>query len=490
MTDAQIAFFREVFLDFLQINFTPWTLEQFSALDSEKIYQKLETHIPKELLLISELAVIHSIENFFNNLGKIEVKVEPYKNISITTNIDPNTLKALELLQEHQANFDIKRDSNLLIINESITATICDQLKLKKEDFRKAMRATLPLIEDLGKSHAILFGKSRITVRTHLDKASSEKRYLGLPPEELEALVQKYFNDVQKEMPELVNKALQKRPIFQTLSNQEFETTHIKILQEELITILGSRSQQDKGILKALANYILRQQFHDLHMLLAQQLIQLVVERNPKAEQFLFYYTQGTISINGQKFMIPPLKDSEGKLWSIANITSTAVQYQNYQQALQKKDTLLNTMEETLNNVDEEIILSSKSVHSVKDDFEKNLQKLKQTGKKITEIRHQFQSQRERMDFQYETKLSSVVAELELQEKKEMQRDKELEKSLIKSEKVFADLKYKKSATIDRYNTEVDKLEEFQQLNKEIITKHELMLFAVMKALMSKKSRY
>ena len=487
MTPKQSEFIKETFCDFLDQNFTPWNINHFSPEHTVAIYTKLQESVPMDVLLNASTQLNKHLESFFHHLGTLEVKIDPFKHISVTTNIDKKTMKSFQLLKHYQPHFEHKEDSNLLIIHEKITKTIFDQLECEQDDFRHHIRMTLPLIEDIGENYAILFGKSRITVRKHLNTSSSEKRFSGLPAEDLEALSIKYFKDLKVELPLLMKKPLQDRFLFQQMSNQEFESNHIKILQQEILKLIKIRSRQDKEVMSALTNYILRQTFDILHSMIAEQLLTQVIEKNPKAEQFLSFYTQGIISIGGQKYQIPPLEDTQGKVWSVANIINVAGQYQGFKQSFEKKSSHVNSMDNTLENIDDEIINAGNTIKKIKAGAIQNNQELSHTAAEIQKIRHTFQSQGEQLDAEHKAKLVHTVSALEDKEREQMVVRSQFEKGLSKAEKDFSDLKYKKTTTTERYNSEIDNLDELENKHKEIIQKYELMLGSVVKALTGKK---
>lgn len=489
MTSTQLDFFENTFLDYLNKNFTPWNIDQFSPEQTTEIYNELEASIPMETLLGCNHLITKYLVDFFNGLGSLEIKIEAFKHISVTTDIHKDTVTAYKLLKHYQKHFEHKEDSNLLTINEQITKAIFDKLESDQDSFRHHIRISLPLVEDIGQKSAILFGKSRITVRKHLESGSKEKRFSGLPVEELEALTKKYFQDIDSELPQLMKKPLQTRFLFQRMSNQEFEATHIKILQEELLKLIKIRSRQDKGVMLALTNYILRLHFDMLHTMIAELLINSIIFKNPKAEQFLSFYTQGVISMGGQKYQIPPLEDTTGRIWSVANIISISGQYQGFQQAYEKKNTHIDSMDTVLENIDDQIMQAAQTIKKIKSGAAKHHQELQATADKIKKIRHTFQSQGELLDPSHKLTLNHTVTELETLEREQIGIRNQFEKGLSQATKDYADLKYKKTSTEERYNIEIDNLEALEEKHKDIIGKYQLMITAIVKALTAKKTK-
>ena len=487
MTREQSDFLKETLLEYLKTNFTPWNLNKFSVDNTLELYDKLQQSIPMETLLTCDQQITKHLKTFFHDLGTLEVKVEAFKQITIKTNIDPLTMKTYQLLKHYQAHFQHSKDANLLVINEKVTQVIFEKLQSEQDAFRHHIRMSLPILETLGDNFAILFGKSRITVRKNINSSSAEKRFSGLPADDLDALMKKYFKDIDEELPLLMEKRLHERFLFQTLSNQEFEATHIKILQEEILKLVKIRSRQDLEIMLALTNYILRLKFDLLHSMIAELLIDRVVDKNAKAEQFLSFYTQGVVSFNGQKYQIPQLEDSQKKLWSMPNIINTAIQYNNFHLAYDKKANYIDDMDNTLEHIDDDIIQAGATIKKIKAGALTHHEGLSATAAQIQKIRHTFQSQGHTLDAAHKEKLQHTVKDLEAKEREQMVIRDQFDKGLSQAQKDYSDLKYKKVTTLERYNSEIDHLETIEQKHKDIITKYELMISAVVKALTGKK---
>ncbi len=407
----------------------------------------------------------------------------------MSNQFDQQQTHTYKLLNHFKDYFEFIEGSNLLIINEEITKKICDALKCEDQAFRTNIRATLPHVVDIGSTYAILFGRSRITVRTNLKESSQEKRFMGLPSEALEEIVQKHFKNLDEEIPHLMKETLINDFNFQTMSNELFESEHIKYLQNGLMKIIKRRSNQDNEVRKALTNYILRQQFNKLHEMLAEQLLEGVINKNPKAEQFLKFYAQGMIVIRGEKYQIPQLIDIQGTLWSMANITNVAFQYQSYKQSLLKKDSHIDQMGTILDTIDNDIAKALSNVKILEQTYQQNKLKLQQTAEKISTIRHTFSSEGDKLDEMTRNNLGEKVKSLEKEERDQIAALQQQEKALGMAQKKHSDLQYKKSVTTERHDNEIDLLEETQETHEDIEKKYRLMLTAVVKALTGKKRK-
>ena len=486
MKDTKSLALGHLVSEFLKKNFTPWILHTFSENHNQKLFEELQALFSKTEILELKEEINKAIITFFNKLGAIKITVVPFISIRIETSIRESTIATYKLLLEYQDDFEIVEGSNLLIIKEDITQTILNTVKSDYDIFREDIRATLGLVIDLGTSYAILFGKSRITVRTKLKEAIREQRYLGLPPEELDAIMKRHFKDSDREIPLLMQDFLLENFDCKKMTNAEFESNHIKLLQKGLNQILKHHSNQDKEVIKALTNYILRLQFDNFHRMIAEQLLKAMV-KDYKAEQFLNYYTQGVIAIQGDKYQIPMLEDINGTIWSLVNIKNVTLQYQRFIESLEKKGNLIDQMGEVLDNIDAEILKAHNDVKKVEFAESDNSNKLQDIGKLIQAIRHTFQSKGKSIK---KDERASLEKELEILEKKERDfilSQRQYEQALGIAQKTYSDLEYKKNTTHERHDSEIDNLENMQESNNEVLQKYELVLTAIVKALTGKK---
>ncbi len=487
MKDQKCLLLRHVVSGFLQKNFTPWNLNTFSQEHDQKLFKEIETQFSKAEVLEFKEEMTKTITSFFNKLGEIKITLVPFISIRIETTIRESAKATYDLLLQHQDDFEVVEGSNLLIIQEEITQSILKTVNSDYDTFREDIRATLGLVSDLGTSHAILFGKSRITVRTKLKESTNEKRYLGLPPKELDDIMRRHFKNPNQDIPKLMQDFLTDNFNFKKISNEEFESNHIKILQQGLQKILKHHSNQDKGVIKALTNYILRLQFDNFHKILAKQLLASILNKDYKAEQFLNFYSQGVIGLHGDKYQIPKLQDTHGDIWSLANIKNIALQYQNFLLSLEKKEDLIDQMGEVLDTIDSEILKAHQDAKKVEFVESNNANKLREVGEKIQEIRHTFQSKGKAITKEERATLDKNIESLEKEERDLIVLQRQHEQALGIAQKAYSDLEYKKKTTHERHDSEIDNFENMQESHNEIIQKYELMLTAIVKALTGKK---
>jgi len=477
---------------YLHDEFDPESLSEFHDADALKLFSQLKQIMPipsivKRLDQIKDVFV-----KFFNNLGEITVEIQNLENIKVSTNIDPRKIKAMRLLENYAEHLDDSQGPNLLILNEEITNKLRNDLKCQSdESFRNIIRHVLPFVFEVGDKYAVLFGKARITIRIHMEKPSEEKRFNGLPEEELENLVASLFPDMDKELPLLMKRAFVKVIDFGVISNAEFEQKHIKIMQQELTSIINLRSDQDKEINKGISNFILRKQFDTYHQLLADQLITAIMNKKGNAEVFLNYYTQKNITVAGVKYKLPPLIDSQGTIWSLPNIKNIASQHNNDLAELTKKNDFIEKMEKILDTIDDDIKKEQTEANEAKTAFEKANNELHELGNMLSVNRGQLKKLRSTNGFDTakEAEFMEYISTLEKKEFELMKIRDSSDRNVTKQENDVKAMISKKQNTTIRLNSEIDKLEQTQKHMSDLQRRFELMLEAIGSALSKKKEK-
>jgi hypothetical protein len=489
MTEKQLQHLNHHVSNFLSQNFTPWDLHEFSELHTKQLFTLLLNHYSESELLGLESELRSCFLDFFNKMGRINVKILGLEDITITTTMRESTQKAFTQLQHYQSNFEVKKDANLLIISEQITEKMFKHLNIDMVYFRDDIKATLPHVIDIGKNYAILFGKSRITVRTKLNEESNEKRFLGLPEKDLKELTASLFKDLDGDIAKLMKPYLEREFNFKIMSNDFFEAQHIKLLQEGLIKILQKRTQQDDQAIKGLANYILRLQFENLHLILAKQLLTRVLSHDHKAEQFLNYFTQDKISINSIKYKIPSLKDRKGNIWSFSNINNVALQYRNYMHTVEQKSAVIAEMSEVLAGLDKKISLAGELREKAESAEASNQKEMQENAKKIRGMRHIFQAEGHNLDKKRKEAMNREIKALTHLESDFMVQQRECERTVGITKKAHSDLLYKQNFAKERITTENSNLADIKKVYHDIQDKYDLTLSAITHALLGKKAQ-
>ncbi len=234
-------------------------------------------------------------------------------------------------LQEHLVCFppDI-----LNVLYEKFSDT---SIKGDHAALRSVIRPSVEHNLNLESKDIVLFLRKKLYIRYFVDmKAVSKdenRRYLGVSPEHLEAVYKEHFpedfSDILFEMaPEVIRDALD----FGQISNLAFKAKYIEVFRT-LVDVAMSEytSKLDQESVLALNGYILRLHFDSLLYLCAEILIDMVMQRDRKADAFLrFYNGEIVVDSNGKKVKKPYVIDTKNNIWNYSSIFSVMTQCIQY----------------------------------------------------------------------------------------------------------------------------------------------------------------
>jgi len=109
---------------FLSENFTPWTLNTFSEAHTSELLKIISTFVKKEDYVAIESDLRKCFLEFFNKMGRINVKILGLENITVQTKMRESTESTFVLLKKFKDKFERVKDSNLIIINKTLIYNI------------------------------------------------------------------------------------------------------------------------------------------------------------------------------------------------------------------------------------------------------------------------------------------------------------------------------------------------------------------------------
>jgi len=172
-----------------------------------------------------------------------------------------------------------------------------------------------------------------------------EKRYEGLPKEELEKLKAEVFKseeEIEKLFVGIVNQALKNELNFQRISNVHFMQNNIKIVQGYLFDFLKKIIKNaDEVLITGFGNFIMREQFDFIFKLKSNDLLRKVMNDNNNAEAFINYYNGKIEEDFSGKYKRPEISDQRNATLSPNRVISSVKQYKNYVSFLTKKNSIL-----------------------------------------------------------------------------------------------------------------------------------------------------
>jgi hypothetical protein len=287
--------------------------------------------------------VRNSVSSFFEPIGtalvilkeqQIFLKITPY-----TCTLNDNSImdKLVASLNKCKATIIQKSRKDLYIIN------IAEHIELeeiinkehvslnKKEMINKAIRKAY----ELSQKDVVTYLNHRIIIRINSvvesQKSGAEKRFNGLPEEELKNLQSRLFPDgVEVFFQKIVDILMVGELNFKKIKNQFFMDNTIKLLQQTLLAELKKQLTESDDVISGFANYLLRQAFEDVYSQMAKKLLSLILLENKPAIKFLEFYN-GSINIgsDGERYKAPILANEDGTRYNYVSILSIVKQHHN-----------------------------------------------------------------------------------------------------------------------------------------------------------------
>ena len=490
MTKNQIIELEKNILSYLHKNYDHESLYKFDIMDWKHILKSITRDLSSDDVSASKIILKRTLQDFLGSYGTVHLMMNP-ESVRVKIEVDKQLIYTIKLL-EHFSQHLKQNSETLYCFDEAVTQALVEKLNLEEEAFRETVRSAIPYVFDLGERYSILFGNEKIIIRTFIEKGGNEKRYSGIPKEDLEALAQTIFQDIKADFITIFTPILEKRVDFSTINNLYFEVNIIKIIQKELMTFLKKKVSQDTETIKALANYILRENFYNAHEILAKKLLANVIARELNCETFLSYYIKGTISEGGIKYKVPSLLDKDGVMWSIPNIKNVTMQYENLQKDLQKKVDIIEKMEDVLDHIDEDIKSEKETLLAVKRESLKASQGLINIVKNLDVCRQSIKVVRssKTVDQVKEKALVEQLQNLLKQENDFVTKNQSSDPAITKQENRVRNIISKKESTIIRLNTEIDKVEAMEEKSEKLISRYNQILSSLATALSQKRAVY
>lgn len=243
--------------------------------------------------------------------------------------------------QTHLKEFSKDKLNELLNCFHNLEMNVCDA--------RSYIRESMAHYFELHKRDMIFFFTQQMYIRHFIDNnKEKERRFNNVDVEQLEAIVEESIPEDMPErigsmVPELEDSSLN----FSRMDNATFHKNLIETCRGFIdVLIIPYIEEQDDGMTLALNGYILRQNFDKILALLADILLQKVLKRDKKADQFLKYYNGDTIMDDeGIKTKKRGLVDENNNTWNYSAIFSIITQHR---QAKNRFDTHKAELEEKM----------------------------------------------------------------------------------------------------------------------------------------------
>lgn len=340
------------------------------------ILKKLQIHNDTSLFETKKGALKKAFSEYFLKFSNQEIEVEVRQNDFFITKRfdDPKRPEAFDRILHRNAVtlLSLKEHKNdyaplpfLLAIptqyrNEIIKGY--DEIGENIETARVYTRIQFQNIFNLKERDIIFFLNEKIYVRYFIpikkSSESSDKRFAGESPENMEALYAKYFPDGAWEQIEpVLSEVLEQKLNFSVINNAIFTQTFIPVFRGMIdIILLEILDPSERNKLEGFTGYVLRQSFDNILHYCAKNLLEYVELRDKNAEQFIKYYNEEVIiDASGNKVQKHAIIDAKKQRWNFSAILSIMMQYKQSKKRIELQKEAVAESQERLNVVQKEV---------------------------------------------------------------------------------------------------------------------------------------
>lgn len=486
-------------------------LDRFSLTDTQDLYKQLEQEVTREEILakrndirrafLDHCSDVGGCMVLFRGLDAIGVKITPLETLGEKTSQFFGLIRTLKEAQNGVYATSGRED--LLVVDEALCQKLWELVRSHSPavDGRDAVRRALRKAYGLSGRDAIIFLNRRVYVRLFVEPEKQtygkvERRFGGLPPEELERLKNEIFKDsVASALQEILNGLLEKELNFSVVTNELYEKGSLLWIQAKIVDHLQGRMDHDREVLEAFAAYLLRENFQMIHEELAQALLEKVMEGDDGAERFIKYYSGDVAVFEGQKYRLPEIIDRTDMRWNFSTIKAVSTQFHRDRAQMESRMEQVQVTQEEFVGLDDliakarlELERAKKEQLSVKISVEENGNLLSKLRDALAEARKEAVRKGENEE------VKNTIATLNNQLRETTTKDEDLFKArshtdlqVKECEKQLDALERKKVTLERKLKEEQEKLQIWMKSQQELIDRFETMIDALARALMKKK---
>lgn len=359
-----------------------------------------------------------------------------------------------------------------------LSKIVDDKSKLKDE-----LRDEISYVFDLSSKDIILFYKKEIYIRLYIPPreriSGEERRYEGVNIVELKTLFNRLFPDgLEDKLKDIMQELLDEKLNFSLIDNSTFSNNFLQVFRSAVdMIIVESKVEVEGHMLEPLNGFILRNHFHFLLLLVAQNLLEYIERRDVNAERFLKHFIEKNVVSSKGGRLNRDIIDERGQKWGFSAILSAIVQNKQSLQHLGVQKYKIHDLQDKINEKREKLLDDDRELKEIKkkiQEIDLELKFLEKEISKFSTIKKSFftsNDEKEKKD--------------KLSERLELLKDKR--KFLITSQ--FSLTKNSKNREIDLKNwvkklkEENDSLALVEEQNREINTRYSQLVNAVAKSL-------
>lgn len=232
-------------------------------------------------------------------------------------------------------------------VNEKGIIKIEDEIKDKifhligkNSKHRDILKIAIKKVLNLSEKDAIIYLNDKIVIK--LFERNREKRFCGLPPEELAILKEKLFEseeEIESFVIDVVEDLLSKELSFKRISNIYFMNNYIKFVQQGIFTLLNRKFNEEKIVIESMTNYIVRESFNLILEVMSNNLLKLIMKKDENAQEFINYYN-GEIEVDTTgRYKRPEIVDEENRQrWKSSHVVTITNSYNLFLKNVKKID--------------------------------------------------------------------------------------------------------------------------------------------------------
>ena len=261
-----------------------------------------------------------------------------HKEIEIDDKILDNFI---EVLEENETDiiYDYNGKSNQILIKSSLVSQIFTFIKKnlssQKYTYSDLIKTYIRAAFELDKNSIIISKNGHIFIKIidervkkqvlPEEKNTVKNRYNGINKEELDSFYKEFFEDEENHnfFLTIAKEFVETYFLTKKISNEEYEQKVFAIIQHITLEKLTEiYDDEDDGFFLGFAGYIFRIHFKEVFTHIAELILDEIAISNNYMMEFLDYYAQDVLVINGQKYKVPHIEAENGLRWTVPSMLS------------------------------------------------------------------------------------------------------------------------------------------------------------------------
>jgi hypothetical protein len=255
--------------------------------------------------------------------------------------INEDTLNALiDLIEinEDYVLYDYRGKENQILIESQLVSLIENFLKKhlpsQNTQIKEYIKAYIRAAFELHDKSVVIHRNGNIfikiidaTVQEQIDekdKKTLKGRFNGVKEEELQAFYDEFFEDEENQhfFAEVAQEFVHQYFIVKKISNNEYEKNVFTYIHKITFEKLRKIYDDEDSFFLGFAGYIFRIHFKEVFEHIAERILDEIATDNKYMVDFLNYYSQDILVIEGVKYKIPHIEASNGLRWTVPSMLS------------------------------------------------------------------------------------------------------------------------------------------------------------------------